>query len=205
MIPSKTVINPAEIQGISDDLRQQLAQDTDWLHEKTLASETLYEGWVVKLQKDDVELANGRKGRREVIRHPGGVVVLPILDDGRILLVRQFRYPLGGPLLEAPAGKLEKGEEPLPAIQRELQEETGYLAKTWTPLGFINPAPGFCDETLWLFKAEGLVYEPLAEESDEELIQPIKLTPDEAMTLVQQGVINDAKTICILTRARYCS
>lgn len=123
--------------------------------EKTLDSQMMYDGRIIKVYKDNVELADGKKSFREVVRHSGGVVILAFKDEDTILLVKQYRYPIGEIVLELPAGKLEKGEDPFEAAKRELEEETGYCANKWTDLGYINTSPGFSDEKLYLYLAQG--------------------------------------------------
>jgi ADP-ribose pyrophosphatase len=175
--------------------------------EKTLSSQRIHEGRVIQLRRDEVELPNGKRAYREVAEHPGGVVVLPLRDDGKILFVEQFRYPLGHTLLELPAGKLEPGEAPLISIQRELIEETGYEADHWEELSCIYTAPGFCNEKLWLFRAQGLrqIHETgtCAHNPEEqvEFLRLLALTPQEAFDKMRDRQIVDAKTICLLSLA----
>jgi ADP-ribose pyrophosphatase len=177
------------------------------LHEKTLSSTPQHRGLVINVRRDEVELPNGRKALREVAEHPGGVVVLPLLEDGRIIFVEQFRYPLGHTLLELPAGKLEPGEAPLVSIQRELIEETGYEATQWEELNHIYTAPGFCNEKLWLFKATGLkqIHETgTCSHNPEEQIEFLNLVylhRDEALDRLRRQEFTDAKTICLLSLA----
>lgn len=109
--------------------------------EKTINSELIFDGRVVKLYKDSVELSTGQKTFREVVKHSGGVVILAFKGD-KILLVKQFRYPMKEVMLELPAGKLEQGEDPFEAAKRELEEETGYCANKWTDLGYVYTSPG---------------------------------------------------------------
>ena len=116
----------------------------------------LYTGQIISLFCDTVTLPTGKAAQREVVKHPGGVAVVAQLPNQHIVLVKQFRYALQHALIELPAGKLDSGEEPLQAIQRELEEETGYLAQHWRQLTTIYPAPGFCNERITLFYATGL-------------------------------------------------
>lgn len=125
--------------------------------EKTINSELIFDGRVVKLYKDSVELSTGQKTFREVVKHSGGVVILAFKGD-KILLVKQFRYPMKEVMLELPAGKLEQGENPFEAAKRELEEETGYCANKWTDLGYVYTSPGYSDEKLYLYKAEDLEF-----------------------------------------------
>lgn len=173
------------------------------LEEKTLSSQVIFTGKVAKLRVDQARHPSGATVEREVVEHPGGVVVCPILDDGRLVLVEQWRYPLGKLLLEFPAGKLDwhngVPEDPQDAIQRELWEETGYEANHWEALTHIYTAPGFCNEKLWLYKATGLyngnkTHQP----SEHEWLNVILLTPQEAVQRLKQQQITDAKTITLL-------
>ena len=124
--------------------------------EKTISSEEIYKGKIVTLRRDYAELVTGQKKLREVVMHPGGVVVAAITEDDKIFLVKQYRYPTGQELIELPAGKLEYGEDPDDAIKRELEEECGYIAKNWKKYTSTYATPGFCDEKLHLYKASGL-------------------------------------------------
>lgn len=170
--------------------------------EKTLNSQVVYEGKVVKVIRDDVEVADGRKSFREVILHPGGVVILALKDAKTILLVKQFRYPLKQTVLELPAGKLELNENPDYAAKRELEEETGYRAEVWKSLGYINTTPGICSEKLYLYFASNLEF--IGEHPDEgEIIKCYEYDIKEVFDMIDCGVINDSKTICALSRALY--
>ncbi len=168
--------------------------------EKTLGFEYVYRGKVVDVRRDDVEISTGRKSVREVVEHPGGVVIVAQKNSDTVLMVKQFRYPIKQAALELPAGKLEKGEEPFPAAKRELEEETGYRAKIWKELGYINTTPGFCNEKLYLYYAADLDF--VGEHPDEgEVIQCFEYKIDEICSKIKKGEINDAKTICGLMRA----
>ena len=116
--------------------------------EKTLSSECVYNGRIITVCNDEIELSTGRKSFREVVHHSGGVVILAFKDENTVLFVKQFRYPLKQTLLELPAGKLEKGEDPDLAAKRELEEETGYRAENWQPLGYIFTSAGYSTEKL---------------------------------------------------------
>ncbi len=168
--------------------------------EKTLNSKVVYEGKVITVIKDDVEVADGHKSFREVVLHSGGVVILALKDDNTILMVKQYRYPLKHVNLELPAGKLERGENPDDACKRELEEETGYRAKTWKSLGFINTTPGICTEKLYLYMAKDLEF--VGEHPDEgEILKTFEYKLSDVFEMVNNGQINDAKTICALARA----
>lgn len=168
--------------------------------EKTLSSKVVYEGKVITVIKDDVEVADGHKSFREVILHSGGVVVVALKNDDTILLVKQYRYPLKQVNLELPAGKLEIGENPDEACKRELEEETGYQAKTWKFLGYINTTPGICTEKLYLYLAKDLEF--VGEHPDEgEILKCNEYKLSEVLKMIQNGEINDSKTICAISRA----
>jgi ADP-ribose pyrophosphatase len=172
--------------------------DTERLVETTIDAMPIYQGRVISLRKDRVNLSTGIEGTREVVTHPGGAVVLPILDDGRIIFVQQYRYALGHTLLELPAGKVDPGEDPLTTVQRELGEETGFTAQHWTSLGAIYTSPGFCNEKLWLYKAHGLSPMDVHIEDAHELIDVFTLSLSEAHQLIRDGHIVDAKTMSAL-------
>ena len=129
--------------------------------EKTLSSKTVYNGKIFDITDDEIILSDGKneyKRHREIIRHPGGVVIFALKDDGNVLLVKQYRYAVKSVQTELPAGRLEKGEDPLFAAKRELREETGYVAQNWESLGYIFTTFGICDEKLYLFKKQGGYY-----------------------------------------------
>ncbi len=170
------------------------------LFEKTLNTQEMYKGKVFTITRDDVELSNGYKTIREVVHHNGGVVIVSEIN-GKILMVRQFRYPTKEVLYELPAGKLDKeGEEILDAAKRELEEETGHIAQNWESLGFIWTTPGFCSEKLYLFKASNLT--PTHQHLDVgEVLDYIAIDKEEVFKMVKDGRINDSKTISTLMRA----
>jgi len=164
------------------------------LTEHRVSGELVYDGTLLKVHRDVVKLPDGSAGTREYIRHPGAVAVLPLFDDGRILLERQFRYPHRREFIELPAGKLEPGEPHLETAKRELLEETGYAARDWRRLGVIHTAIAYTDEAIELFLAEKLsqaVRKLDAGEFLETLIVPFA----EAMQMIRDGRITDAKTV----------
>lgn len=170
------------------------------LREKTVSSEVKYKGKIINVRLDDVIISDGQLKFREVVEHSGGVVIAAITADNKILLVKQWRYPIGQELIELPAGKLEKGEDPFEAAKRELEEETGYVAQNWQDLGFVFSTPGFCDERLYLYKATDLKYTQ-TNFDDGEIIKPIEISVDEAFEWIKTGKINDAKTIAAICLA----
>ena len=157
----------------------------------------VFQGKVFDVKVDEIEYnGSGNKSFRQVALHPGGAVVLPLKSDGRIILVSQYRYPHNEVLLELPAGKLEKGEDPLNCATRELTEETGYSSKKVSKLGKIYTTPGFCDEILHIYLAEDLIPGDHAREEGEEGMEVVELTLEEAEEKIRNGKIVDAKTIC---------
>ena len=153
-----------------------------------------YEGVIVDLTEDMVRLPNGEITIREVVHHPGGVCVAAVDEDGTVALVRQYRFPFGEHLLELPAGKLEKGEEPLPAAKRELSEETGLEADVWQDLGAIYTSPGFSTETLYLYLATGL-HQGQAHPDPNEFLDVERMSLSQLVDLVEKGTVKDAKTV----------
>jgi ADP-ribose diphosphatase len=171
--------------------------DRDSLKETTLSSEVVYSGIFLHVCRDKVACPDGREAVREFLRHPGAVVIIPLLDDGRLLFERQFRYPLGRAFIEFPAGKIDAGEAPLSCGMRELEEETGYRAEHWTYLGVLHPCIGYSDEKIEIFLAKGLSY--VGHNWDEgEFLEFVEMAPEEAAAAVLDGRITDAKTITAL-------
>jgi ADP-ribose pyrophosphatase len=171
------------------------------LAEKTLNSESVYAGRVVKLTVDDVELPNGQTSKREVVRHPGAVAVVPIDAEGRVVLVKQFRYAIGRVLLEIPAGTLHPGEDPDECAGRELQEETCFKPGKLDKLGSIFLAPGYSTEEIHLYLATHLAASRLEMDADE-FIEVTRLTLAEVMEKIAANSIQDAKTIAAIMLAR---
>ncbi|SMC86652.1 NUDIX hydrolase [Papillibacter cinnamivorans] len=170
------------------------------LTERTIESETVYQGVVVKIKVDKVSIPGGGRSVREVVEHPGGVAILPLDEDDNVVTVTQYRYAFGKELLEIPAGKMEPGENPLECARRELREETGILADEWVSLGSIYASPGFCDEELHLFLARGLKQVQAQPDEDEFLI--IKRLPlDSLVEMVMADEVRDAKTAAAVLKA----
>lgn len=170
---------------------------TDPLQEETLRTEVVYSGIFLHILRDKVRCPDGREATREFLRHPGAVVVIPVLANGCFLFERQFRYPLGQAFIEFPAGKIDPGEEPLRCAVRELEEETGYRASNWHRLGLMHPCIGYSDERIEIFLARGLEY--VGHNWDEgEFLEFLELSPAEAASAVMDGRITDAKTITAL-------
>ena len=162
--------------------------------EKRIDGEIKYKGVIVTVRLDRAQLVNGKIVKREVVEHPGGVTVLPVDENGVCTMVRQFRYPFGRMILEAPAGKLEPGENPDDAALRELKEETGAVPARFTPLGALIVSPGCYGEVLYLYLAEGL--QCGAQSPDEDEFLDLARTPfDKMLARVLSGEVQDAKTV----------
>jgi ADP-ribose pyrophosphatase len=167
-------------------------------HIKTLRSETRYSGRIFSLIVDEVEYSSGNHAVREVADHPGGAAVIPLLDNGSVILVHQYRYPVKKHLFEIPAGKLDAGEDPQVCAARELEEETGYTAGSIKKLTSIYTTPGFCNEQLHIYVATDLKKSPRGQRLEEgELDLTIRQLPfDQVVTMIEKGEIVDGKTIC---------
>ncbi|CAG1013899.1 MAG: NUDIX hydrolase [Anaerolinea sp.] len=173
----------------------------DDLHEQTLSSEFVYDGRVVNLYLDTVRLPNGKTARRELIRHPGAVAIVPVDAEGSVILVRQFRYAAGRVLWEVPAGTLEPDEDPNVCAHRELQEEIGHKAGKLERLGGIFVAPGYTSEFIHLYLATDLSESRLEGDSDE-FIQVERFSWREVLRKIRSGEIEDGKSISSLFLAR---
>ncbi|MBS4173351.1 NUDIX hydrolase [Bacillus sp. FJAT-49736] len=163
--------------------------------ENTVKSEVIFNGRVVRLQVDEVELPNGKLAKREIIKHPGAVAILAMTPENKIILVEQFRKPMDRALVEIPAGKLEPGEKPEITAVRELEEETGYACDELQLINSFYTSPGFADELIHLYFAKGLkkVENPKSADEDE-FVELLEVTLDEAVQLIQEQKIYDAKT-----------
>ncbi|RNB81547.1 NUDIX hydrolase [Brevibacillus fluminis] len=171
--------------------------EKDPLFEKTISSQPIYDGRIIKVKVDEVVLPNGKTAKREIVNHQGAVAVMALTDDNKLLAVRQFRKPLERSIIEIPAGKLERGEEPIECARRELLEETGYTAKVLTLLSSFYTSPGFADEILHLFVATGLTAGE-AQPDEDEFVEVLHLSLEEARQLHAAGDIRDAKTVVAL-------
>jgi ADP-ribose pyrophosphatase len=159
-----------------------------------LSHQEVYSGKIVKLHVDTIRQASGRTTIREVVLHPGGVAAIPVLKDGRLLLIRQFRYPIGKFILEIPAGKLDSGQPPLETVAREIEEETGYVAGVLTHECTFYTTPGISDESIHLFLARDLTLKAQRLEEGEHItVEAYSL--DECLEKIRAGEINDGKTI----------
>ena len=163
--------------------------------EKTIRSKEIYNGKVISLKIDDVMLPNGKEGKREIVNHPGAVAVIAITDEGKLVVVEQYRKALERSIIEIPAGKLEPGEEPATTAVRELEEETGYGCKELTYLQSFATSPGFADEIIHLFVARGLYeIENRAAMDEDEFVELMEITVEEGEQMVTEQRIFDAKT-----------
>jgi len=154
----------------------------------------VFDGNLLKVHRDTVRLPDGSEGQREYIRHPGAVAIVPLFEDGSVLLERQFRYPNRREFIEIPAGRLEPGEPHLETAKRELLEETGYAASDWTRLGVIHTAIGFSDETIELFLAKGLEHRG-AQLDAGEFLEVFSVPFAEAIAMIRDGRITDSKSV----------
>lgn len=168
--------------------------------EQTVKSTPIYDGKIIRVRTDDVQLENGNAAKREVISHPGGVCVVAVNSRDEVLLVRQFRYPFGKELIEIPAGKLEYGEDPSACGRRELEEETGYTAGTYRYLGPMYPTPAYDEEVIHLYYADQL--QPTRQKLDEdEFLDVLQMPFQQAVQMVLDQQIADGKTQLALLKA----
>ena len=168
--------------------------------EKKLGGKTVFQGKILKIDVDEVQLDDGSRSVRECVRHSGGAAVLCVTDN-RVLLVKQFRYLYGKEIWEIPAGKLEKGEDPLIAATRELEEETGYIAERLVPLLKLYPTPGYTDEVIHIFEAENS--RSGRQKLDEGEFLDVELTAlEDVLKMIESGEICDAKTVAAVYK--YC-
>jgi len=169
------------------------------MDEKIIATKAIYDGRLVKLDVHDIELPDGRRSQREVIRHPGAVAIVPLDAQQQVFLVRQYRIAADQITLEVPAGTLEPGELPLTCAERELQEEIGYRATSLEPLGGFYVAPGYTTEYIHLYLGTDLTKAALPQD-DDEFIEVQRMPLADALELINSGEINDSKTMASLLR-----
>ncbi|NBI09983.1 NUDIX hydrolase [Colidextribacter sp. OB.20] len=171
------------------------------LTEKMVSSQTIFEGKIIKVMKDQAQLPDGSLAGREVVAHPGGVCVLALDKDRTVTLVKQFRYPIQQQLVELPAGKLEYGEEHYPAAVRELSEETGLEAAEWTYLGYMLSSPGFCTERIHMYLARGLTRQKQHLDEDE-FLDVLAVPFEKLVEQVMDGTITDGKTVAATLKTK---
>lgn len=178
-------------------------QEFEQLRERQTSSEEIYNGVILHVYKDGITLPDGKKSTRELIRHIGAVCVIPVTDEGEVIVEHQFRYPLNKVITEIPAGKLDsKDEDPLLAAQRELREETGYTADEWTDIGIFYSACAYSDEKIHMYMARKL-HEGSRHLDEGEFINVRKVPIEELVQQVMNGEIGDSKTqVAILKAAR---
>ncbi|MFC0235040.1 NUDIX hydrolase [Fictibacillus phosphorivorans] len=164
------------------------------LYEKTVSKEQVYSGKIIDLYIEEVELPNKKIGKREIVKHPGAVAVLAVTDEGKMLMVEQFRKPLEKTIIEIPAGKLEKGEDPLECAKRELLEETGFTCESMESIGSFYTSPGFADELIHLYYTNTLTKQGDQMTDEDEFLNVLEISVDEAKELMKQEKIHDAKT-----------
>lgn len=170
----------------------------DHLIENCIESEQIWQGRLLDVRRDRVRLPDGSEGVREYVTHPGAVVIIPVLPNGRIIFERQYRYPVGRVMLELPAGKIDPSEDPLCTAQRELHEETGHSADQWRHLGTMHPTIGYANERIEIYLAQKLESLGSSALDDGEFLELIELTLDEALDAVRLGQLTDGKTMSAL-------
>lgn len=173
------------------------AMEDHEFHEETLSTEQVFDGKLLKVYRDRVCLPDGSESVREWVDHPGAVVVLAVLDNGKLLFERQYRYPLRRIFLELPAGKIDAGEHMLDTARRELREETGYKARTWRHLGTLHTCIGYSNERIEIFLAHGLSFVGHAPDQGE-ILEVTELSLADALLAVRDGEISDGKTVACL-------
>jgi len=171
--------------------------------EKQIETSTVYKGLIINVKLDVAEIQNGKRVKREIVVHPGGVGIVPLTDDNKVLMVRQYRYPVGEEILEIPAGKLDEGEDPLTCAIRELSEETGCTAGKYIDLGVIYPSPGICRENLYIYLALDLQYSEMSLDEDE-FLSVEQVGVDDLIDRIMANKLPDAKSIIgIMKTKRY--
>ncbi len=168
--------------------------DDDHLIERKTGSTEVFKGRLLHAFRDTVRLPNGAETTREYIVHPGAVVMIPLLDDGRLVLERQYRYPMGKVMIEFPAGKLDHGEDPLDCARRELLEETGYTAREWARAGLLHPVISYSTEFIDIWFARGLALQERQLDKDE-FLDVLLATPEELIGWCRDGTVTDSKTL----------
>ena len=171
------------------------------LYEKKLTSKQIFDGKVVKLFVDTVELPDGKEAIREIVRHPGAVCVIPVTPEGDVIMVKQYRYAFEQIMLEIPAGKLEPGEDPLEAVKRELEEESGVVAGNIEYMGEIFTTVAIFDEKIHAYLATDLVYKN-AHPDEDEFLETERMPFDALLALCMSGEVQDAKTVAAVLKVK---
>ncbi len=167
------------------------------LIETTIESQEVFAGALLRVRRDRIRLPDGKPATREFVVHPGAALMVPVLADGRLVMERQFRYPLDRVILEFPAGKIDAGETPLATARRELVEEVGYTAATWREIGTIHPQVGYSNEAIAVFEATGLQH--VGSRLDEgEFLDVVLMTEAQLLAAVDAGEVTDGKTLAAL-------
>lgn len=179
-------------------MKNEASEDFSHLTEVLLESTQVYQGKLLDVRHDRVRLPDGHESTREYVKHQGAAVIIPVLDNGSLILERQFRYPVGQTFIELPAGKIDSGEDPLQTAKRELLEETGYIARDWRYLGVMHPCIGYSNERIEIFFAKGLQKDSRQKLDHGEFIDLLTMTLDEALLAVRDGKITDGKSIAAL-------
>lgn len=170
----------------------------DHLIETCIASEQIWQGRLLDIRRDTVRLPDGSEGVREYVTHPGAVVIIPVLPNGKLIFERQYRYPVARVMLELPAGKIDPEEDPLTTAQRELQEETGHIAEQWRHLATMHPTIGYANERIEIYLAEGLTSLGQNALDEGEFLELVELSLEEAMSAIRAGELTDGKTLSAL-------
>ena len=178
---------------MTEKLFSDLPAEDDHLREEKISGEDVYGGIFLKMKRDKVSLPDGQEAVREYLTHPGAVAIVALLDDGRVLLERQYRYPIAKTCIEIPAGKLDPNEDHLLCAQRELEEETGYSAKKWSYIRRIHPVISYSTEFIDIYLAEGLV-SGKSHLDEEEFLDVFAAPLEQLIAWVEEGEITDVKT-----------
>ena len=179
---------------VSQVQQLELLEQEEGLAEQTLDDRLMYEGDYLKLHRATVQLPNGATSYREYLKHPGAVMIIPLFENGDVLLERQYRYPMRKVFIEFPAGKKDAGEAPLETAKRELLEETGYRAERYTHVTDIHNALAYCDEVIHFYLAEGLIQAGEQQLDDNEFVQVLRVPLSQLMTWIKNGWVSDVKT-----------